>query len=155
MTTNSLPGQSRRDVLVLGTSALATLGMPVSPALASPGDVEAEIRRRFGNRSLSPGRIKLDLPATADNGLLVPMGFEVDSPMTATDYVKGVLVLAEGNPLAVVAEYRFSPAIPKAAAQMRIRLAQTQNVVVVAEMSDGGLFAAKQEVTVTVGGCGG
>jgi sulfur-oxidizing protein SoxY len=45
--------------------------------------------------------------------------------------------------------------MPKAAAQFRMRLAQTQNVVLVAEMADGSLYTAKKEVKVTIGGCGG
>jgi sulfur-oxidizing protein SoxY len=36
-----------------------------------------------------------------------------------------------------------------------MRLAQTQNIIAVAEMSDGSLYMAKQQVKVTVGGCGG
>jgi sulfur-oxidizing protein SoxY len=38
---------------------------------------------------------------------------------------------------------------------VRMRLAQTQTIVAVAEMSDGKLFTAKREVKVTIGGCGG
>ncbi len=36
-----------------------------------------------------------------------------------------------------------------------MRLAGTQNVVAVAEMSDGSLYLARKEVKVTIGGCGG
>jgi sulfur-oxidizing protein SoxY len=36
-----------------------------------------------------------------------------------------------------------------------MRLAQSQNVVCVAEMSNGALFTAKTGVKVTIGGCGG
>jgi sulfur-oxidizing protein SoxY len=36
-----------------------------------------------------------------------------------------------------------------------MRLAQTQNIIAVAEMSDGALFTSKVEVKVTIGGCGG
>jgi sulfur-oxidizing protein SoxY len=34
-------------------------------------------------------------------------------------------------------------------------LAQTQNIICIAEMSDGKLFMTKSNVKVTVGGCGG
>ena len=44
---------------------------------------------------------------------------------------------------------------PKAAAAIRIRLAQTQNIVAFAEMSNGDVYTTKQEVKVTIGGCGG
>ena len=59
------------------------------------------------------------------------------------------------NILTGVASFNFTPMTPRAEAQIRIRLAQTQNIVAVAEMSDGKLFTAKQEVKVTIGGCGG
>ena len=36
-----------------------------------------------------------------------------------------------------------------------MRLAQTQNIVCVAEMSNGALHMAKANVKVTIGGCGG
>jgi len=36
-----------------------------------------------------------------------------------------------------------------------MRMAGTQNVIAVAEMSDGKVFRASQEVKVTIGGCGG
>jgi sulfur-oxidizing protein SoxY len=54
-----------------------------------------------------------------------------------------------------VVSFRFTPASGKAAAAMRMRLAQTQNVVCVAEMSNGALYTAAANVKVTIGGCGG
>ena len=36
-----------------------------------------------------------------------------------------------------------------------MRLAKTQNVIVVAQMSDGSVYMAKTEDKVTIGGCGG
>jgi sulfur-oxidizing protein SoxY len=75
--------------------------------------------------------------------------------MTDADYVKAVHVFADGNPLPGVITYRFTPACGKAAASTRMRLAQTQNVVCIAELSNGSLHMAKVNVKVTIGGCGG
>ena len=36
-----------------------------------------------------------------------------------------------------------------------MRLAKTQNIVAVAEMSDGSVYMAKSPIKVTIGGCGG
>jgi sulfur-oxidizing protein SoxY len=36
-----------------------------------------------------------------------------------------------------------------------MRLAKTQNITAVAEMSDGKLYSVTKEVKVTIGGCGG
>lgn len=152
---DKLGQQTRRDFL--GTSALAAAALATLPTAASatPDKVAAEIKKIYGDKPLTAGRIKLDLPTIAENGLVVPLNFEVESPMSAQDYVKAVHFWADGNPNPQVADFTFSPLSPKAAAQIRIRLAQTQNIVAVAEMSDGKLFTAKQEVKVTIGGCGG
>jgi sulfur-oxidizing protein SoxY len=104
---------------------------------------------------LIEGKIKLDLPTIAENGLVVPMGFEVESPMTDKDYVKAVHFFAEGNPNPLVASFMFTPLSPKAAAAIRIRLAGTQNIVALAEMSNGEVYTARREIKVTIGGCGG
>lgn len=146
---------SRRNVLVAGAGGLASVAVGPQAALAKPEDVAAEIKKLYPEKAMAEGKVKIDLPSIAENGLVVPLSFEVESPMTDKDYVKKVIIFAEANPSPVVAAYNFTPAIPKAAAQLRIRLAATQNIVAVAEMSDGSLFMAKKECKVTVGGCGG
>src|SRR5262245_9601598 len=146
---------TRRNVVVGGgVAALAAILAP-RLAAASPEQVEAEINKLYAGKAMADGRIKLDLPSIAENGLVVPLGFEVESPMTDKDYVKAVHVFGDGNPNPGVASFYFTPMMPKAAAQFRLRLAQTQNIVAVAEMSDGTLYTAKREVKVTIGGCGG
>ena len=146
---------TRREMLATAGLAIAALGLAPDAAWAAPEQVAAEIKKLFGDRPLLPGRIKLDIPTIAENGLVVPLNFEVESPMTEADHVKGVHVFADGNPNPQVANFHFTPLIPRAAAQLRIRLAQTQTIVAVAEMSDGKLYTARQEVKVTIGGCGG
>jgi sulfur-oxidizing protein SoxY len=146
---------SRRSVMIGGSvAALATILAP-RLAAASPAQVEAEINKLYAGKSLAEGKIKLDLPTIAENGLVVPLGFEVESPMTEKDHVKAVHVFADGNPNAGVASFYFTPMMPKASAQIRMRLAQTQNIIAIAEMADGTLYTAKKEVKVTIGGCGG
>ena len=151
----SVEAQSRRT-FIAGTAIVATaLAIAPSALLAAPEHVAAEIKKLFGDKPRTAGKIKLDLPTIAENGLVVPLNFEVESPMSEKDFVKSVYFFAEGNPNPQVADFRFTPLSPKAAAQIRIRLAQTQNIIAVAEMSDGSLFTAKKEVKVTIGGCGG
>ena len=94
-------------------------------------------------------------PAIAENGLVVPLGVDVESPMSEADFVKALHVFADGNPNPGVVSFYFTPMMPRATVQIRMRLAQTQNIVAVAEMSDGKLFTTKREVKVTIGGCGG
>jgi sulfur-oxidizing protein SoxY len=75
--------------------------------------------------------------------------------MTAENYVSDVLVVSEGNPNPGVVTFHFTPLSGKAEAQTRIRLAATQNIVVVAKTSKGEFYTALKQVKVTIGGCGG
>ena len=54
-----------------------------------------------------------------------------------------------------VATFHFTPMSGKAEASTRIRLATTQNIIVVAKTSDGKIFTDQKQVKVTIGGCGG
>lgn len=146
---------TRREALTL--AAVAGLAAFLAPKmlLADEAAVAAEIKKLYGDKKMESGKIKLDVPEIAENGLVVPINVEIESPMTDSDYVKAVHVFADGNPLPGVVSYRFTPACGKAAASTRMRLAQTQNIVCIAEMSNGNLHMAKSNVKVTIGGCGG
>jgi len=146
---------SRRDAVLLGSAATMAAVLAPHMALADAKAVEDEIKKLYGDKKADAGKIKLDIPQIAENGLVVPFTVDVDSPMTAGDFVKAVHIFAEGNPQAGVLSYRFSAECGKASASARMRLAQTQNIICIAEMSDGKLFSAKSEVKVTIGGCGG
>jgi sulfur-oxidizing protein SoxY len=78
----------------------------------------------------------------------------VDSPMTAESNVKAIHLLSTANPRAAVATFRFTTLSGKASVTSRMRLAKTQDVVAVAEMSDGTLLMTRRKVDVKVGGCG-
>ena len=117
--------------------------------------VSDEIKKLYGDKTFESGKIKLDVPEIAENGLVVPVNVDVESPMTDADYVKSVHVFAEGNPFPGVVSYKFTPACGKASASTRMRLAETQNIICIAEMSNGKLHMAKANVKVTIGGCGG
>jgi len=146
---------TRREALTL--AAIAGLAAVLAPRMsfADEGMVTAEIKKLYGDKKLESGKIKLDVPEIAENGLVVPINVEIESPMTANDYVKAVHIFADGNPLPGVVTYKFTPACGKASASTRMRLAQTQNIVCVAEMSNGNLHMAKANIKVTIGGCGG
>jgi sulfur-oxidizing protein SoxY len=148
-------GMSRRAALASGAAAALAAMLAPSLALASPETVAAEMKKLFGDRTPADGKVKIDVPQIAENGLVVPITVDIDSPMTEASHVKALHVFADGNPLPSVASFRFTPMSGKAMASTRMRLAQTQNIICVAEMSDGALHMAKAEVKVTIGGCGG
>jgi sulfur-oxidizing protein SoxY len=146
---------TRRSALNLAAISAISVALAPRLALADAAAVDAEIKKLYADKKPGEGRIKLDVPQIAENGLVVPVNIEVESPMSEADHVKAVHIWADGNPSPGIVSYSFTPACGKAAAATRMRLAQTQNIVCVAEMSDGKLFAAKVEVKVTIGGCGG
>ena len=152
------PVYNRRDVLELAGAGVAVVvggSLIAFPANANKAAVADAIKKQIGDKPTQSGRIKLELPQIAENGNTVPIGIEVESAMTDSDYVKAVHVFAEKNPRPDVATFQFSPANGKAKVSTRMRLLKTQNIVAVAEMSDGSVYMAKNQVKVTIGGCGG
>ncbi|WP_055038814.1 thiosulfate oxidation carrier protein SoxY [Blastochloris viridis] len=142
-----------RRAVLRGGGGLVVLAM-VSPAAASPpDDVAAAIRDLVGDAVLHDGCIRLQVPATAENGAVVPVTVAVESPMTADAYVRAIHIVATGNPTPGVASYRFTPASGRAEVSARMRLAQKQTVIVLAELSDGTVRRATAEISVSVGGC--
>ncbi|WID98695.1 thiosulfate oxidation carrier protein SoxY [Bosea vestrisii] len=150
-----LPTLSRRDAVKAAAWALAAAAIAPKLAFADEKTVAAEIKKLYGDKPMASGKIKLDVPEIAENGLVVPINIEIESPMTEADYVKAVHIFAEGNPQPGVVSYQFTPACGKASAATRMRLAQTQDIICVAEMSNGALHTAKANIKVTIGGCGG
>ena len=145
---------SRRQTLALGAGWL-TATVVYRPAFALPADADAEIAKFTGGKNAEPGPISIDLPEIAENGNTVPLAIVVDHPMTADNYVSEILVVTDGNPRPGVALFHFTPMSGRALAATRIRLASTENVIVVAKTNDGKLFTVQKQVKVTIGGCGG
>lgn len=143
----------RRAVALLGAAGAAT--MFATPVFADAAAVATKIKSLVGGGNVTEGSIDLDLPEIAENGNAVKIAFSIDSPMTKENYVKTVHVMADGNPTPDVASFNFSPAMGACSASTRMRLAKTQNIVMLAEMSDGTFRKASQTVKVTIGGCGG
>ena len=150
---------SRRDWLRGATAsfiAVSIIGIGADEALAAISDnAKAAIKKTIGNKTPASGKINLDAPQIAENGNTVPLTIEVESPMTAGDHVKALHIFADGNPNTEVSTFKFTPANGVAKVSTRLRLAKTQNVVAVAEMSNGSLYQAQAAVKVTIGGCGG
>jgi sulfur-oxidizing protein SoxY len=147
---------SRRAALALGAggAALTVIGWD-GRAFAAAKEAADEIAKFTGGKTAEKGKISIELPEIAENGNTVPLAVSVDAPMTADNYVSDVLVVSEGNPNPGVVTFHFSPLSGKAQASTRIRLAATQNIVVVAKTSKGEFFTGQKLVKVTIGGCGG
>jgi sulfur-oxidizing protein SoxY len=122
-------------------------------ARAETEDTVALVTRLTGKVPVPSSRVSLTMPATFPNGYTVPLALAVASPMTDAEHVKAVRVLAPQNPLIEVATFRFAPGRSQPRVATRIRLAKPQDVVALAEMSDGTLLMAKTWVDVASNGC--
>jgi len=147
---------SRRDALALSASgaALTFIGLG-ERACAAAKEAADQIASFTGGKTAEKGRIAIELPEIAENGNTVPLSVSVDAPMAADNYVSEILVVADGNPNPGVATFHFSPLAGKAEASTRIRLATTQNIIVVAKTSKAEFFTNQKLVKVTIGGWGG
>ena len=146
-------GLTRRDVLVAGSSGLATAVL-VPPGSATASDEAIELIERLTGRTLTESdRLRLEMPAVFPTGYTVPLMLEVDSPMTELDHVRHVRVFAPKNPIIEVVGFRFAPLRGIARVSTRIRLAAPQHVVAVAEMNDGAFLMTKTWVDVATNGC--
>lgn len=145
---------NRRQAMVFGAGGVA-FALGGFAANATPEQTEEAIKAFAGTMEMGSDGITLTTPEIAENGNTVPIEVSVESEMTADSYVQSVAIYADGNPNPDVVTFNFTPASGVAEAKTRIRLAKTQNVVAVAKMSDGSTRMAKNEVKVTIGGCGG
>ncbi len=147
----------RRMIEQVGAGVLAAGGLLLLAPRARADLVKAQklMKELIGDRTPQEGKVRLEMPQIAENGQSVPLTAAVDSPMTPDNYCRVVHILADGNPEAGVCSFEFTPMSGRAEFSTRMRLAQTQNVWAVAEMSDGSVWMTKTEVKVTIGGCGG
>lgn len=139
----------------LGTAAGAALVtlVPVAPAEATPESLAAAIREVVGTAQLNLGKVTLDVPPLVENGNTVPLKVSVESPMTEKDHVKAIHVFNEKNPQPHVFNAYLGPRAGRAGVSAHIKLADSQKVVAVAELSDGTFWTASADVIVTIAAC--
>lgn len=159
LTPSAAPQPDRRTFVLGAAASTAFLTMLSVAGGASAQDKpqtwEDALKKLAGDTKPVDGKIALDLPEIAENGNTVPFSVLVESPMTEKDFVKAVHIFSTGNPVPTIATYRLSPLSGKAQVASRMRLARTQDIVAVAELSDGRMIMTKRTVKVTIGGCGG
>lgn len=144
---------TRRDVLLAGMAGLSVALIRIEPAAATPESMKRAIRQVVGEAPVRKGKVTIDVPALVENGNTVALAVEVESPMTAQDYVKAIHVFNEKNPQPNVISARLGPRAGRAKISTRFRLADTQTVVALAEMSDGSFWSASVDVIVTLAAC--
>lgn len=147
--------QARRNIL-RGTVSTAALSVAVAAGILRPRQAAASSMRssltqtlralQAGNPALTSA-IRVNAPDIAEDGASVFIDF-----VCALPEVDALMVFVDRNPQPLVAAFQIAPEVVPAL-QMRIRIAQTAQVWVVAR-SAGQFYKAATTVKVTAGGCG-
>src|ERR1700688_5036629 len=144
---------SRREILKTAAAlagAGALLRLSIKPAAATPEMMQDAVRSVIGEAPVKKRKVTLDLPPLVENGNSVACTVSVESPMTATDYVKAIHIFNEKNPQQNVISVRLGPRAGRADFSTRIRLADSQTVTAIAELSDGTCWSDDIDVIVTL-----
>ena len=141
-----------RRQLVTGVAGMALL-IVLRPASAATADLDLAVAKYVAGARITAGKVKLDIAELVDNGNVVPITVTVDSPMTAADHVKSIAIFNEKNPQRDVARFALGPRAGKASVTTRIRLATSQKLVAVAQMSDDTYWSHSVDVIVTLAAC--
>lgn len=147
---------SRRHFLLLlgsGVAAKAQAQLDPNRAALRKAAMEEAVRKVTGGAPVRAGKVKLELPPLIDNGNAVPLAVTVDSPMTGAEHVRAIHVFTERNPQPNVISARLGPRAGRARIETRARIADTQTVTAIAQLSDGSFWSDRVHVVVTLSAC--
>jgi sulfur-oxidizing protein SoxY len=151
--------QTRRELLARSAAVAGLLAAAgVLPAHAQAAwnkaafdskTVDDAIKALGISRPVASKDIVFTAPDIAENGAVVPIGASTTVPG-----VRSIAFLIEKNPTPLAGVFEFSDAV-ETQVSLRVKMAQTSNVLAVAITGDGKVLFAQKEVKVTLGGCGG
>jgi len=142
-------GRSARYAAAVGIASV----LPAVPGRATTETMRGAISEVVGDANLQTGRVTIDVPPLVENGNTVPVTITVESPMTERDHVKAIHLFNEKNPQPYVISATLGPRAGRAQLSTRIKLADAQKIIAVAEMSDGSFWSASADVIVTIAAC--
>ena len=148
---------SRREAIKTGGGLLALL---LSAGILKPGEALAQadafsmktlaeaLRAVGAQNPAASNAIVIKAPAIAENGAVVPVA--VESKLPGTD---SITLLVEKNPTPLVASFAI-PAGTTGSVSTRVKMGQTSDVYALVK-AEGKFYMTKQEIKITLGGCGG
>lgn len=151
---------SRRKAIKAGGGVLAML---LAAGVIKPGTVLAQTLNEsaFSMKTLADAMravgaqspalsdaIVIKAPSIAENGAVVPVSIESKLPGT-----ESITLLVEKNPTPLVASFGI-PVGTEGSVSTRVKMGQTSDVYALVK-ADGKFFMARQEIKITLGGCGG
>jgi sulfur-oxidizing protein SoxY len=152
MTHRDSPYPFSRRRMLAGAAGVG-LSVVLRPATAQTDELAAAVTAYTQGAPVRAGKVKLDVAELVDNGNVVPITITAESPMTASDHVKTIAVFNAKNPQRDVARFTLGPRAGKASVTTRIRLATSQQLVAIAQMSDGSYWSHTVNVIVTLAAC--
>ena len=153
----------KRRTFLKGSMATSALAVAAGAGLLKPTRVlaaawpeaafaadkmDAAVKALFGSSDATEsGDIKIKAPLQAENGAVVPLKVETSLP------AEMIAIVAEKNPSPLTTAVDLSGGA-KGFYSARIKMGQTSDVYAFVK-AGGKLYHAKQQIKVTVGGCGG
>ncbi|SHG80862.1 thiosulfate oxidation carrier protein SoxY [Pollutimonas bauzanensis] len=143
---------TRRAVLRFALAGASGALLASPPARAQTWRQVAAVRNHIGDATVLTGGLLIGLPLVAEDGSAVPLEIKSDKRLIAAP-IRHLEIFAPRNPTPEVAAFDFGPEVATLNIATRIRLSESQTVIVVAHGSDGRIFIAEREVRVTTSGC--
>ncbi|WP_193110867.1 thiosulfate oxidation carrier protein SoxY [Sulfurimonas paralvinellae] len=148
----------RRQFLSMTLGAVALAAVPASvraedfrkskPTVWTAKTVDDAIKAMYGSTALTMEGVKLKAPDVASNGGAIPVDFSTDKDITS------IAVFQDANPeAAVMVAESTKYSVNKYS--IKIKMAKSGTITVVAQGKDGKLYAAKKTLDVALGGCEG
>jgi sulfur-oxidizing protein SoxY len=145
----------KRRIILLSTAQAFAACWSSSTAWAqqTAPTMQQAISKFTGGVAPQIGKVQIGISLLVDNGNAVPIDITVDHPQERDRFVRRIGLFNERNPQPDVAEFELSPACGLAQVSTRIRLATTQKLVAVAQLSDGSYWMQSADVIVTLAAC--
>ena len=144
----------RRDFLKtasLAGACVIAINFIGDEAIAGEVSVADLVAKATGGKGAVDAPGTLTAPAIAENGLVVPLKVEVNKPI---EQVKSISLYAPANPSPLIITAYMTPELGKPYFSTRTKLAKSQDVFVLVELTDGTFLKDVKNIKVTIGGCG-
>lgn len=135
-------------IAVIPSAAFARDFRTEKPDAWTAHKVDEAIKALYGSSSFIESGVKVTAPKVASNGGAIPVGYSADIP------VKSIAVFQDANPESAVVVNEVGK-YGVADYDIKIKMAKSGTITVVAEGQDGKLYGARLSLEVALGGCEG